>query len=417
MTSRPPSEHKAKLQIKCTLAAACLVLLYHYFRWSTLDAFVLAVDHHPRLFQDFLGHYFPMSVRIENARWPVGGYFYSAFFAVLLSPLRWINPRSLPLCWGLIQTSVAVGLSIVSMQLLKLRTFTTTVFFSLLFWFSFPVAHNFKWGQVSSLLVLFVMLAIYFDQRNTKWLAGASLALAISIKFYPALFLIYFLMFKRWKTLFFTMGWALLFYVIVPCLVMGWDRWRQFEILIRQILTTSHLGLHDVNSQFFAHVLKRWFAVWAVYWSPSHFQWFLKIGITILVLNTLFALITKIKALPFDWIFVVLLVFLSLPFVITTSWPHYFVYLPFCQMAVFLITMQICRLDVFWFLGVIFLCSSSMICSNFLFFEVFANWQKFSQLGIIFLSNSILLLAVYLLVLKCIFKSEKKILQGSLASP
>lgn len=56
-----------------------LVSMLYLRTWHSVKEFNLAVDHHEQLFQDFMGHYYPIARTISTASEAVGGYFYSAF--------------------------------------------------------------------------------------------------------------------------------------------------------------------------------------------------------------------------------------------------------------------------------------------------------------------------------------------------
>jgi len=56
--------HSPKLALRSldrllvSTAAMVLMSLYYFWQWGSVSEFVLAIDHHPQLFQDFLGHYY-----------------------------------------------------------------------------------------------------------------------------------------------------------------------------------------------------------------------------------------------------------------------------------------------------------------------------------------------------------------------
>jgi len=92
------------------------------------------------------------------------------------------------------------------------------------------------------------------------------------------------------------------------------------------------------------------------------------------------------------------LLFLSLPFVVQTSWPHYFVYLPFCQTAAFTQIMQNHKIKKEFFPALV-LTSVSCVMSSIFAFDLFLNWREYNSSGMLFISNFLLLLAFYQILL------------------
>ena len=88
---------------------------------------------------------------------------------------------------------------------------------------------------------------------------GAGLAFAAAIKFYPVIFLLYFLLKRDLRVCISWIVAMILFYIIVPAAVMGAQTWLAFESAILGLLTGGGI-IHDVNSQYFVHVAIRWFA-------------------------------------------------------------------------------------------------------------------------------------------------------------
>lgn len=384
-----------------------VALGYHFFRWNSLSSFVLAIDHHPQLFQDFLGHYYPMARTIDIADRPVAGYFYSAFFAILLSPFRWLTPQISLWVWGGIQLFLALFLSILCQQLLKIKRTAIIIVFSFLFWTSFPLVHNAKWGQVSVLLVLLILLAIYLCQRGFDFGAGAALGVAIAIKFYPVLFVVNFAILKKWRVILWTFVSFIVFYVVIPACIMGLGSWFRFEQATRHRLADASWVIRDINSQYFAHVFLRWFSPLGI--KPSHL--FLQItsglGITVFALHLLMIFLVSRRKGSDQWLIGLVLSFVTFPFLIKTSWPHYFVYLPFCQIALatFAVRNRMIQLPIVF--PFFILLTSSIIFSSFFLFECFPNWQEFSRRGMMFLSCSSLAGACYFCLPTTCFKTKK----------
>jgi hypothetical protein len=56
-------------------------------------------------------------------------------------------------------------------------------------------------GQINNIVLLMVVLFIYFYVKKREILSGSFLAIAISLKLFPVLLIIYLIFNKRWKTL------------------------------------------------------------------------------------------------------------------------------------------------------------------------------------------------------------------------
>jgi hypothetical protein len=388
------------------LAAALSVFValgfYYAGHWASVDEFVLAIDHSEQLFQDFLDYYYPMALSIYEAAAPVRGYFYSAFFAILLTPLKGLNPMAALWAWGAVQVVLLLALFAIPLRRLLPMDWRATALYAFVFASSVPLLHNVKWGQVSVLLVLSVLASFHAYQRGWRVLAGTCLAFAAAVKYYPIVFLVYFLARRDARVVLSTVLAGLLFFVITPTVLMEPQSWLAFELATKKALSDASdagLALRDVNSQYVAHVLMRWLQGAGMDVRPLHLQLGAALGYAVFLFNMLLVLALQHAQLRCRLLLSLVLMFVSLPFVIKTSWPHYFAYLPFCQITLFMLTRQV-QGGVAWRqavgLGLVLL---SVAMSNFFVFDLFADWRAFSQWGLLFGANTLLMLALYLQVL------------------
>ena len=84
------------------------------------------------------------------------------------------------------------------------------------------------------------------------------------------------------------------------------------------------------------------------------------------------------------------LVFLSLPFALETSWPHYFVYLPFVQLLVaravaVLPGANLARVGVALSIGL----------ASVFGFALFSGWEAYSRAGCLFFADAALLVVTW----------------------
>lgn len=370
--------------------------LYYAGHWATLRDFVLAIDHHEQLFQDFLGHYYPMAQSIHEAIAPVRGYFYTAFFAVLLAPVKGLDPTAALWAWGGVQALLLLALFAFPLRRLLPLDWRATALYAFVFASSVPLLHNAKWGQVSVLLVLAVLACFHAYQRGWPVLAGTCLAFAAAIKYYPIVFLAYFLARRDARVVLSTVLAGLLFFVAIPSAVMEPERWLAFELATQKTLSDAGWAMRDVNSQYVAHVLMRWLQGLGVAVKPLHLQLGAALGYAVFVLNMGLVLALQHARWRGRLLLSMVAIFVSFPFVIKTSWPHYFAYLPFCQLALLMLARQglggAGGRQVLS-LGLVLL---SVALSNFFVFDLFADWRVFSQWGLLFGANALLMLALYL---------------------
>jgi alpha-1,2-mannosyltransferase len=94
------------------------------------------------------------------------------------------------------------------------------------------------------------------------------------------------------------------------------------------------------------------------------------------------------------------LISLSTPFLIATSWPHYFVFLPFVQL--FLLHRALNgRADALGRLAVfLFLWAPAVVLTSVAFFHGVGSWRIYNGLGAIFLAVLLLDFAAWVLLLR-----------------
>jgi len=400
------------------IAAAIVVVVLGYYAWvwRSFSAFVSAIDHCDEPFCDFYRHYYPMAREIFRAKLPTPGFFYSPFVAILLSVFRPLDIGSALVVWGVFQALLIAGLAtaprafgIRSIPLLLLHLFLVLT--------AFPVVHNFKWGQISVLLVLSLLACFYFYRRGRKVVSAVLLAFAIAIKFFPVFFLLYFVVRRDWRFCLACVVASAVFLVGVPALALGWGETWSYYAGLRYILGLAQGYLIDPNSQYFPNVARR--IVEGISFDGTvpfrqlvdenmRLQGSLRVvGYAVAAANIalLYFSVRARERAGRDtvvWGFVVLS--LTLPFVVRTSWPHYFVYLPFCQVFLW---HEIARGEVprrRLLLGLLVV--PSMVLSSIFLFNALAagdfvllkaveRRSVYSFWGCPFFANLLLLVAVY----------------------
>lgn len=314
------------------LAATGLLIL----GWGSPGAFAAAVDRPAAWFADFVAHYWPTASAFAHGNGPTDGYFYTAFFAALLLPLAALSqPVAVQVWMGLEIVSALALLLVPALRLAKLRG-SWAFLYGLLLLASPPLWHNLRWGQVSVLLIALCLVAVVLVERGQLCRGATVLAVAASIKLYPAALALLFAKSREGLTRFATATVSLA--VALPLLLVGPEQWLAFHSRVREMARTA-LGSwvpYDVNSQYLPHVAARYARQLAL---PTA-----EVAALIVAVKVLGALLftaiclhlltsrrfrgTPRPAEMAAWLFT------ALPLVVATSWPHYFVYLPFCQVEV-----------------------------------------------------------------------------------
>jgi alpha-1,2-mannosyltransferase len=389
---RDGSHHAKQLGLWCLLAV--MVLLYYRLQWGTPRHLSKAIDQ-MSFMQDFVEYYYPTSRRIFEASTPVPGYYYSSFFALALAPISALPPSVAMLVWGVIQLVSLAAFCVVSARLLMLSP-TGTALYAGLVATSFPILHNLKWGQVSVPLTVCVTAACLAANRHKQALAGMLLALAAAVKFYPVAFAVYFLTRRNGRALLWFGLVAFVCYIALPVTLLGFSKWLAFETAVQMGIRGDDTFSHDLNSQYVVHVGLRWFE--RQFGRPA--------GPAAADLLTLVGYVIAVSCVGMMWFLrrrgsckkdaaAVAVMFLAVPFVLKTSWPHYFVYLPFCQAAV--LAWYASSGQSWGWRGRVLsgLPCVSMLLSSVFGFSLFPDWQAYNAWGTLFVANLLLLLAMY----------------------
>jgi alpha-1,2-mannosyltransferase len=310
-------------------------LLYYRAVWPSIDAFVKTIDHADVLFHDFLVHYHPTGQSLLVTGTPSPGFFYSPFFAILLVPLGIMPLSAARTIWALLQLGAILALwALPSHHFLRRKSLRGYYTYTLLFALSFPLLHNFMWGQMSTVVTVLILLTFHLRERGHPIPAAIVLALASAIKYYPALFVLYFVLKKDMRFLVTFLATSLLCLVVMPVLTIGAADtvafYRQTSESMRYVLGRQLIG-SDANSQYMPHVVARLAGL-----GPKTGGWYAVSLLSYLVFGATLGMVLLLqrRSLADKARWSTVLLFLALPFVLKTSWPHYFVYLPWCQAVV-----------------------------------------------------------------------------------
>ncbi len=357
---------------------------FYFLAWGSLQNFNQKIDPCENLFCDFSIHYYPTAQAIFETKEPIYGYLYSPFFAILTAPLGNLPLNTATQTWGIIQIILTLLLFIAPLSALRLDTLTKQLIYAGIFFTSLPVIHNFKWGQVSSLMTL-AILGAWLAQKNGKsvW-AGILLGFGASIKYYPGIFILYFLFKKDKQALlaFALTCFALL--LLLPISLLGFDHWLNFMSLSFQKLSVLGATASNPNAQYAPYVLARLLGV-----DPAR-VFVLKIfryaGFMIGLFNMILLWQINKHKLDSTGVFSISLLFCTLPFLIETAWHHYFIFLPFIQAALLQSKLKQ-RLKPFIIISIV---ASSVFVVN-----LFPAWESYTRWGFSLCSTLALLTVIY----------------------
>jgi hypothetical protein len=373
-----------------------LVVAYYIIAWDSLDDFVIAIDHCEKLFCDFTNHYYPMGRSLFWDRRPVPGYFYTPFFALLLVPFGEVPLSTSLWLWGALQLLLTVALIVVPGYTFLKRSVAGTYLYVFLVASSLPVLHNLKWGQVSILMTVCALAALILHRAKHPILAGIMLALSTWIKYYTGIFAIIFILKKDTKFLLAFAAASLVMGLILPLGTLGSQQGIRFYREVNQAMAEADAWVpNDINSQFAAHVARRLAGGDPEAFNLRHVT---LAGYVVVALNIALVYVLMRLNIPRWESYAYLLLFASLPFILSTSWPHYFVYLPFCQA----LTAET------WLTGSppprrkrvleIALLTTSAVLSSAFFFNLVGDRFVYSGLGFLFFSNLLVLVVAYLIL-------------------
>ncbi|MFH1381058.1 MAG: glycosyltransferase family 87 protein, partial [Candidatus Omnitrophota bacterium] len=160
----------------------------------------------------------------------ISPYIYPPFFACLLAPFAIFNMEtasliwyvlnivfafSILLCFKLIFDSWDISVIKNSIPLIPKLLFLIIV--------SALIIDNISMLQVNVFLFFLVVLGLYFFRKGSDVLAALFLAMAISIKIIPVLFLLYFIVKREFRICIFIILWTFFFSLAIPTFFMGLD--------------------------------------------------------------------------------------------------------------------------------------------------------------------------------------------------
>jgi hypothetical protein len=304
------------------------VVTYLWARHHTVDRLMLALGIGKVPLHDYHYFFYPMGAKVLSSPQPMDGFLYSPMAALFFAPYGWMPYVVSASLWAATLGLLTLALAWESARPVRHNAWLVVLTVGITAC-AMPVLHNHKFGQVSLLIVVPLLLCVRFYEQGRPTLAAACLMFSVAFKFYPAFFLAYFVFKRDVRFLAAATGFGLLFLVVLPAIAIGpLDTLHFYQDVARQIDARFGAQIADKNSQSFLSFTQRLLLDKAkldpATWRPvlAGLRYALCAGLLVVV----YCLARSSRPDATRWAFLWLLA--ASPFFVVTSWPHYFAYLP-----------------------------------------------------------------------------------------
>jgi hypothetical protein len=167
------------------------------------------------------------------------------FSTLFLWPVASLPPLAAKHCWLILNA----GLLLVSAWILRRSVGLRWSRIALLIAASYPLERNLLTGQFYILLLFLIALGLWMHLRGYRVAGGAAIAIAIGLKIFPLLYLLYFLRKRDWRAV-----------AAVSIVAFGWQLNRLYllQLLPREMRGDS-TNPYDLTSASFAVLFHRLF--------------------------------------------------------------------------------------------------------------------------------------------------------------
>lgn len=352
---------------------------------------------------------------------PVKGFVYSPVIAILFALFVPLGSGTAILSWGILQ-----GIFILLYVALFHRLIPSGQWIQLLLVFlalsSFPLLHNLAWGQVGIITTVLILGVLFLYERDQRPLAAILLAFGIGFKFFPLIFLLPFVIRRDVQFLLYSFIACAALLFVIPVSLLGMDGATRFYDALFASYRHFDWVQSNYNSQHFPHVITRLIKAAGpdVYESlapqaeaaGTHISAYLLllrwIGYGIAAINTGFIYMIQRARLPHANLWSFHILFLTIPFVLFTSWPSDLVYISFAQgLLAWQLLEKKKNINKTWYATLILVIASSIL-SNIIFFNIVGNSHGYGYYGAIFWTVLLLLLASYMQLLPCVLRQIQR---------
>jgi len=292
---------------------------------------------------DFAKVYYPQGVSLREGGLAVRGFYYSPFFAVCMQVLAQLPYGAARVAWLSIVLLGASTLVCLPSLFGILTTRWASLAYVVVLSTSLPLLHDLLYGQVSCILTALVGLSFWAYQRKRPALSAVLLGLATAIKFYPALFALYYLARRDVRAAVQFGVTVSVCVVLIPLAVLGGHGYVAFIASIARNL--AQLKTY-VETTAFSNAAVTVLPGAARVWLGGEAEGMrrIAIGLSVCVAAAILWLTVR-AARRDDALSALLLGFAALPFVVRSCWVHYFVFLPLLQASV-LVTSRVASASV-----------------------------------------------------------------------
>lgn len=231
-----------------------LILFIVSFAWALR---VLLLPNYP----DFQVHYYGAQhlVQGENPYQIDVNYFtpqvYPPFDMVFFIPLSFLPYEIAAKLWIILSIAAVIGSIILINRIYRISFFSPlSLFLCALVFIAFPTKFTFGMGQINAMILLFTTLLWFYLNKKDDIKSGISFAFPVMLKFFPLLFVLYFLLLRKWKLLFTLIG-SILALIAVSLIFVSLDVHIYFAQVLLPDLLRSWKG--DYYNQSFTGFLMR----------------------------------------------------------------------------------------------------------------------------------------------------------------
>lgn len=397
---------------------ALLILAYYAHSWNSITT---AIDVCVQPFCDFVDYYYPMGEAVFRTGLPVTGFLYSPFIAILLAVFPPLGLTVSLGLWGLLQVLFLVLYVLLFCRLVPARLQIQLLFVALAL-SSFPLLLNFMGGSVSVFMIVALLGLLVSYERGHRAVAGGLLAFAVSFKFFPILFCAPFVARRDTRFVLLAAAACGAFLFVVPGLLLGAGDTLRFYGALLDSFRDSGWVSSNPHSQYFPHLVLR-LADAAGYNAHAQLPLLYCLTYGIAAANMGLILLIQRARLRHANLWSFMLVFLTLPFVLKTSWPHDFVFLSFTQALLVWHLLEgrkkapriyteegrshasgYPRVRTAVTISFLLL---SIVFSNIVFFNLYDDSSRYGFYGFIFWANLLLMMALYVEFLPSVLRRSR----------
>ncbi len=180
-------------------------------------------------YPDFSVHYYGYRMVLENLNPYINKgemfvpHVYPPFALLFFYPFSFLNFFLAQKIWFFLSLTFFLLSIYIIFKINKENLFSTMGFLIMgLIFLYFPSRFTLGMGQINNLILFITVLGIYYLNKKDDFKSGIFFGLAISIKFFPLLFLIYFILLKRYKLLITTIL-SFFIFLVLGFIFIGYD--------------------------------------------------------------------------------------------------------------------------------------------------------------------------------------------------